>query len=60
MTKFSSYGVLYTFNGYFGFYKLTIQFNMPTQFVATVPPGIYNQPICAAYLDYALEYFLGK
>jgi len=57
MTKLAGYSVLYTFAGYFGFYKLTIQF---TQFVTKVPPGIYNRPICAAYLDYTLGYLFGK
>ena len=60
MTMLSGYGVPYTGEGYFGFYRLTVEFNKQTTFRAMVQPGIYDRPISAAYVDYALEYFFGK
>ena len=60
MTKLSGYNVSYTGAGHVGFYKLNIEFDKPMQYVAKIQPGICDRPISAAYVDYALEYFLGK
>ena len=60
MTTLSGYSVPYTGEGYVGFYKLTMEFNERITFRAMVQPGIYDRPISAAYVDYALEYFFGK
>lgn len=60
MMKLSGYSVSYTGVGHVGFYKLNIEFNKPISFVAKIQPGVYDRPISAAYVDYALEYFLRK
>ena len=58
--KLSGYSIAYTGSGYFGFYKLIIDFGNPMEFVKKVPLNDYLRPYAASYVDFALDYFFGK
>ena len=54
VNKLSGYGIAYTGYGHFGFYKLTIRFGQPMEFVTKVPLKVHPRPEAASYVDFAL------
>ena len=57
MKKLSGYSIAITGMGYFGFYKLTMEFGTRPILTAKYEPVVRAKPVSAALVDQALDYF---
>ena len=60
MKELSAYCIAYIGSGFFGFYKIVINFKMGSKLVTKHNGAVHKRPVAAALVDKSLDYFFNK